>query len=244
MSNASDPFEPLISHWSALRRPSASRVASIVPTEPFSNSTVGLDRVVDLPPGQERLHEPGDRRDLAVQEAREVDDVGAEVAERARAGLVRLEAPRVERRVVAPVLEVAAAEVPDLAELAGLDHLPGQPDGRHEAVVERAEVLHAGRRDPPPDLVALVGVAAERLLADHVLARLARRRSSARRAASSGRRCRRGRCGRRRRARASRSSRTRSRSASRPRRPPPRSGPRCRRAAARAAAATSCTRSS
>jgi len=28
----------------------------------------GLDRVVDLPTGQERLHETGDRGDLAVQE--------------------------------------------------------------------------------------------------------------------------------------------------------------------------------
>ena len=37
MSNASDPFEPLISHWNAFRRPSASRVASIVPTGPLSN---------------------------------------------------------------------------------------------------------------------------------------------------------------------------------------------------------------
>ena len=60
----------------------------------------------------------------------------------------------------------------DLAELAGLDHLPGEPHRRHEAVVEPAEVLDAGRRDPLPDLVALGGVAAERLLAEDVLARL------------------------------------------------------------------------
>ena len=39
MSNASEPFEPLISHWNALRRPRARRVDSIVPTAPFSNST-------------------------------------------------------------------------------------------------------------------------------------------------------------------------------------------------------------
>src|SRR5439155_18686992 len=58
----------------------------------------GLDRVVDLPTGQERLHEPGDRRELPVQEARQVDDVRAEVAERAGACRVRIEAPRVERR--------------------------------------------------------------------------------------------------------------------------------------------------
>ena len=40
MSNASEPFVPLISHWKALRRPSASRVASSVPTAPFANTTV------------------------------------------------------------------------------------------------------------------------------------------------------------------------------------------------------------
>src|SRR5829696_4647088 len=91
MSNASDPFEPLISHWNALRRPSACRVG--------------------------------------------------------------LEPPRVERGVVAPVLEVAAAEVAEFAELAGLDQLPRQPHGGHEAVVEAAEVLDAGRRHALPDLV-------------------------------------------------------------------------------------------
>ena len=60
----------------------------------------------------------------------------------------------------------------DLAELAGVDQLAREPHGRHEAVVERAQVLDAGRRDALPDLVALVGVAPERLLADDVLARL------------------------------------------------------------------------
>ena len=157
MSNASDAFEPLISHWNALRRPSASRVASIVPTAPFSNVDRGLDRVVDLAAGEERLDERRHRRDLADEGPRQVDDVRAEVAERARARLVGVEAPGVERRVVAPVLEVAAAEVPDLAELARLDHLAREPDRRDEAVVERAEVLDAGRRDALPDLVALVG---------------------------------------------------------------------------------------
>ncbi len=60
----------------------------------------------------------------------------------------------------------------DLAELARVDQLAREPDRRHEAVVERAHVLHAGRRDAAPDLVALVRVAPERLLADDVLARL------------------------------------------------------------------------
>ncbi len=99
----------------------------------------------------------------------------AEVAERARSRLLGLEAPRGEGRVVAPVLEVAAAEVTDLAELARLDQLAGQPHRRHEAVVEAAEVLDACRRHALPDLVALVRVAAERLLAEDVLARLGSR---------------------------------------------------------------------
>ncbi len=62
----------------------------------------------------------------------------------------------------------------DLAELARVDQLAREANGRHEAVVEGAEVLHAGRGDPLPDLVALVGGATERLLADDVLARLGR----------------------------------------------------------------------
>ena len=63
----------------------------------------------------------------------------------------------------------------DLSELAALDQLAGEPDRRHEAVVEAAEVLDPGRRHAGPDLVRLVGVAAERLLAEHVLAGLGRR---------------------------------------------------------------------
>ena len=86
-------------------------------------------------------------RRLAVQEPREVDDVRHQVAECARACGVGIEPPRVERRVVAPVLQVAAAEVADLPELAGVDHLARQPDRRDEPVVERAQVLHARRVD-------------------------------------------------------------------------------------------------
>ena len=171
MSNASDPFVPLISHWKALRRPSASRVASSVPTAPFAKRDGRLDRVVDLPIRDEGPEEAADLVDLADEVAREVDDVRREVSERARAGLGAVEAPHL-RVGVAPVLEVAPAEVTDLAELAGVDQLPRETNGRDEAVVERAQVLHAGRCDPLPDLVALVGVAPERLLADDVLARL------------------------------------------------------------------------
>ena len=65
--------------------------------------------------------------------------------------------------------------MPDLAELARLDHLPREAHGRDEAVVERAQVLHAGGVHSLPDVVALVGVAPERLLADDVLAGFRRR---------------------------------------------------------------------
>ena len=171
MSKASDPFVPLISHWNAFRRPSASRVASSVPTAPFANSDRRLDRVVDLPIRDERAEESSDLVDLADEVAREVDDVRREVSERSRASLGAVEAPHLGVGV-APVLEVAPAEVTDLAELARVDQLPREAHGRDEAVVERAQVLHAGRRDTAPDLVALVRVAPERLLADDVLARL------------------------------------------------------------------------
>ncbi len=97
--------------------------------------------------------------------------MGAEIAERARARGLLLEPPDlgVGR---APVLQVAAPEVLDLAELPGLEQLAGQPHGRHEAVVEGAQVDDAGRLHALPDVVRLGGVAAERLLADDVLAGL------------------------------------------------------------------------
>ena len=190
------------------------------------------------------MHERGHGGDLADEEAREVDHVGAEVAERARARRRRRRSATCRARVVAPVLQVAAAEVPDLAELAGLDHLAREPHRRDEPVVERAEVLDARRRDPLPDVVALVGVAPERLLAEDVLACLGRgdRRLGVERVRAAvveeaDRRD-------RRRCPASRSSSARTRSAEPRRRRPARPGRRSRRAAAAAAAARPCTRAS
>ena len=98
-----------------------------------------------------------------------------QVAEGTGAGRVHVEAPGVERGVVTPVLQVATAEVADLTELPRLDDLPREPDRRHEPVVEGAHVTDAGRGHRLPDLVALVRVTSERLLADDVLARLRRR---------------------------------------------------------------------
>src|SRR5439155_26601564 len=63
-----------------------------------------LDRVVHLPAGQERLHERRDGGEVADEVAAQVDDVRTDVAKRAGTRLVRVEAPGVERRVIAPVL--------------------------------------------------------------------------------------------------------------------------------------------
>ena len=144
MSNQSDAFEPLISHWKALRRPSASRVASIVPDGAALELDDGLDRVVDLSLRDERLHDRRERGDLADQEPAQVDHMGREISDGARAGVLCAETPGVEARVLGPVLEIARAEVANLAEIAALDDLAREPHRRHEPVVEAAEMLDAG----------------------------------------------------------------------------------------------------
>ena len=228
MSKASEPFVPLISHWNALRRPCAKRVASSVPTEPFANSTAASTASSTLRPGRNVCAKPETVSISPLRKrARSTTCVirSPSAPEPAASGV---EAPRVERRVVAPVLEVAAAEVAHLAELAGLDHLAREPHGRDEAVVEGAHVLDAGRGHRP------ARSRSSRPRRGRAASRRRRAcppappRSSAPRAASSGRRCRRGRSARPRRGRASRSSRTPSRSGAPPRRPPPRCGRRSR----------------
>ena len=57
-----------------------------------------------------------------------------------------------------------------LAELARLEQLARAAHGRHEAVVERAHVHHAGLGHGVEHLARLRGVERQRLLADHVLA--------------------------------------------------------------------------
>src|ERR687887_561126 len=98
------------------------------------------DRVLDLATLHEGLHDPGDGHELTDEVAREVDHVRTEIPERAGSCLVRIEAPRVERRVVAPVLEVTAAEVANLSERALVDQFAREAHGGDEAVVESAEM--------------------------------------------------------------------------------------------------------
>src|SRR5439155_126085 len=70
-----------------------------------------FDRVVHPATAHECLHDAGDRTELADEVTREVDHVRTEIAERTRSRPVRIEAPRVERRIVAPVLQVTAATI-------------------------------------------------------------------------------------------------------------------------------------
>jgi hypothetical protein len=102
MSNASDPVEPLISHWNALRRPSANRDASIVPTA-LPELRRRLEGVVDLAAGQGTLMKPDTRSTSPRGTARSTTCV-PEVAERSRSLPRRDGNATFERRVVTPVL--------------------------------------------------------------------------------------------------------------------------------------------
>ena len=131
----------------------------------------GLEGIVDLPSRDEGLDEGRNGGDLPHQVPREVDHMSPEVADRTGAGLIGVEAPRVERRIVAPILQVPprkwriSAESPPRSSRA-------RADRRHEPVVERAQMLDARRGDALPDIEALGGIATERLLAQNVLSRL------------------------------------------------------------------------
>ena len=130
----------------------------------------GDEVVVDLPPGDDRAHDRRHRCDLADEVAREVDDVGAEIADRAGPGLRRIEAPGALVGLPAPGLQVAGPEVDDVAELAGLQQLPHEAHRGDEAVVEAAHVRDAGLLGLLPHPMRLLRREAERLLAEDVLA--------------------------------------------------------------------------
>jgi hypothetical protein len=126
-------------------RPVANRVASKLATAPAAEPADEQRRVVDgdraaladrrtrtgrSTPRQRALLDErlGQRADpgepVAGDELRHVDDVRADVAQRAGPGLLRLQPPHQrELRVDDPVLEVLRAHVPDLAD-AALGHQP------------------------------------------------------------------------------------------------------------------------
>ena len=173
-SKARLPRLPLISIRIAFLRPVANRVASKTPSAPEPNrarkiaasSTVTGPRSVPASPRQtavlgrdrtlldERLQLAAHLGDpVAGDELGQVDDVRADVAERAGAGLLLVQPPRQRRlRVRDPVLQVLRPHVPDGADLALGNQLPGQRDRRHPAVGEpdhRPDPLGRGLRRPP-----------------------------------------------------------------------------------------------
>src|SRR5262249_34237332 len=66
----------------------------------------GHEMVVHGAAGDDGAYEPGDGRDLADEVPGEVDDVGAEVADRTRSRLGAVEAPDAFVRLPAPALQV------------------------------------------------------------------------------------------------------------------------------------------
>ena len=131
-----------------------------------------LLRVVEQRPGlDERLQVAGHLADLADEEAREVDGVRGDVAEGAGARLLLVEPPdQRDLRVGDPVLEIGAAIVADLAELAVLDQLLRQHDRGRAAVVVADHVGHAGLGDGGEHALGFRDRVAERLLAEDRLA--------------------------------------------------------------------------
>jgi hypothetical protein len=134
---------PFNSHWSTFLWPQRhARSLDRADRAAFEPDARG-DRVIHRPPGNERAHDARDGGDLTGEEAGEVDHMRTRVAERA-ACFLRIETPGVEGRVGTPLLEIAPAEVEQVADLAGVDQLTCKPDCRNEAVVEGAHVLDAG----------------------------------------------------------------------------------------------------
>src|SRR5262249_56518522 len=110
----------------------------------------GHEVVVDRAAGDDRAHEPGNGGDLANEVAGEVDDVGAEVADRTGPRLGAVETPDAFVGLPAPALQVGGAEVDDVADPARLDDLARPAHRRDEAVVEGAHVLDARPLDLDP----------------------------------------------------------------------------------------------
>jgi hypothetical protein len=129
------------------------------PTDPFSNSTAASSASSTLRPATNVLTRR--RGDLAVQNRCRSR---APIADAPSGFPARIATCRA--RIVQEALEVTATEVPDLSQLAGLDHLRASRTAGRIGTKQRCFTFASTRSD----VVALVGVAAERLLADHMLA--------------------------------------------------------------------------
>ena len=115
---------------------------------PTADALSPLELGRQRPLRDERLGQRADPGDaLAGDVLGQVDDVRADVAQRARAGHLPLQPPHQrELRVDDPVLQVDGADVPDRAEPAGGDELGHERHRRHPPVVEAA---HRPRPRPP-----------------------------------------------------------------------------------------------
>jgi hypothetical protein len=143
----------------------------VVHRDPPPPGAVG-QRALRCEGGADRGH-TGDR--VPGQELRQVDDVRAEVAERARTRMLGLHPPGQRGvRVDQPVLQVHGADVAQRTDAAPLDQPPGQREGRHPPVVEPDHGAGAGwerRVGRGRHRLGLGQGVRERLLAQHVLAR-------------------------------------------------------------------------
>ena len=157
----------------------------MVPMAPFAKRTMdsAASSTVTLPlrlgsPDEgpaldEGLERARDLGDLAHEEAREVDRVRGDVAQRPRPGLLLLEAPEERQRGVDdPVLEVGAAVVVDLAEIAARDQGLRELDRGDAAVVVADHVEDAGLLDRGQHGLRFLHGVGQRLLAEHDFARL------------------------------------------------------------------------
>ena len=154
--------------------PVAKRVASSVPTAPPANRSVAATASSTARPATNRCSSPVTTSISPTRKRARSTTWLARSPSAPEPGLARVEAPDGLVGVGAPGLQVGEARVEELAEVAGLEDLPGEPDRGDEAVVERAQRRDARRRDVPLDGERLLRVAAQRLLAQNVLARARR----------------------------------------------------------------------
>ena len=149
--------------------------------EPHAQGSCIIDRDVSHLLGAGRSGALLDKRlfgarqfgDLAAQVAPQVDHVRTQVAERAAAGLLGIEAPhKLQAGRRGPVLQVASPEVVDVADAAVVHHPLGQRHRGNAPVVVHDEVAHARTLHGGKHLLGLVQGVGQRLLADDVLAGL------------------------------------------------------------------------
>ena len=144
-------------------RPVAATVSSTSGTPPSRSRT-------------DRRRAGADSTSGPASELDQVDDVRAEVRDRARPGPLARELPA-HRPVRVAEAEVVPAQVAEerLAQRVAGQQLAGPPHRRDEAQPERHELAHARGRRGVAHLARLAGVQRQRLVADHVQPALDRR---------------------------------------------------------------------